>query len=85
MVAVAPVVMPRTALATGACRIVTHANGKVYAKKTADPGGDGAIYIYVDGAQTTWFSTKKKWFYVTSRKNAVVRGYDSELELECSG
>lgn len=84
-VAVAPVAMPRTAQATGACRIVTHSDGRVFAKKTADPGGDGAIYIYVDSVQTTYFSAKGRWFYVTSKKNPVLRGYDSENELECSG
>lgn len=77
--------LPAPAHAAGVCSIVRQTSGKVYAKLVSDPGGDGALYVYVDGVQTTWFSTKKKWFYVTSQKNAVVRGYDSELELECSG
>lgn len=77
--------LPAQVQAAGVCSIVRQASGKVYAKLVSDPGGDGALYVYVDGVQTTWFSTKGKWFYVTSKKNAVVRGYDSGLEMECSG
>lgn len=83
-IAVSPLlIQSQPAKAAGACVIYRNIRGKVFAKKIADPGGDGAIYMYVDGVQVTWFSTSNQWFYVTAKKKAVVTGYDSGLEKEC--
>jgi len=83
-IAVAPLlIQPQAVKAAGACVIYRNIKGKVFAKKIADPDGDGAIYMYVDGVQVTWFSTSNQWFYVTGKKKAVVTGYDSGLEKEC--
>lgn len=82
--AVMVAVAVQAATAQAICTIWTKSNGKTYAILYKDPGGDGALYVYVDGAQTTYFSSKNRTFYVTSKKNAVVRGYNSKLEWQCS-
>jgi hypothetical protein len=75
---------PLTATAGATCSTWTSRSGAVYVTLHANPGGDGALYVYVDGVQTTWFSTRKRRFYVTGKRGAVVRGYSSELVLLCS-
>ena len=83
-IAVAPLLtQAQPVKAAGSCVIFRNIKGKVFAKKVADPGGDGAIYMYVDGVQVTWFSVSNQWYYVTGKKRAVVTGYDSGLEKEC--
>jgi hypothetical protein len=83
-VAVAPLLtQPQPVKAAGACVIFRNIKGSVFAKKVANPGEDGAIYMYVDGVQVTWFSESNRWFYVTRRRGVSVVGYDSGLEKEC--
>lgn len=69
--------------AASACSFWVDGSGATWVTLYADPGGDGAIYVYVDGAQKLWLSTKNRRFYVTNAKNAVVRAYNSQLEWAC--
>lgn len=73
-----------TAAAAPTCQFWTSARGKLYARLNADPGGDGAVYIYVDGEQATYFSAQGRWFYVPWQKGQTARGYNSQLVMQCS-
>lgn len=73
-----------TAYAAPTCQFWTSASGKLYARLNADPGGDGAVYVYVDGEQVTWFSTQGRWFYVPWQSGQTARGYNSEYAMQCS-
>lgn len=70
--------------ASAVCSFWTNSRGATYVTLHADPGGDGALYVYVDGVQTTWLSTQGRRFYVTSEAGAVVRGYSSDRRFLCS-
>lgn len=70
---------------SGVCSIVPGSRGRTFAKLHEHPGGDGALYVYIDGELITWFSAQGRWFYVTSKADVAVYGYDSAGNLLCGG
>lgn len=66
------------------CQFWRSGKGVLYIRLNSDPGGDGAVYVYVNGEQVTYTSAKGRWFYVPSERGDTVRGYNSQYEMQCS-
>ena len=74
---------PLSAVASGICSFWTDANGATWGILYENPGGDGAIYAYVDGVKATHYSGLNQRFKVTSKRGAKVTGYNSKLIFKC--
>ena len=71
------------AKAAGSCIVVERSNG-MFMKLLSDPGGDGAIYAFIDGTLVTWTDKKGTLRYITADKTVAIYVYDADRELECS-
>jgi hypothetical protein len=72
------------AKAAGVCIVVERRNG-MFMKLLSDPGGDGAIYAFIDGSLITWTDKQGTLRYITADKTVPIYVYDADGELECSG
>ena len=68
---------------TDICSFWISATGRVFAELHKDPGGDGALYLWVNDSVQTWFTRKGRWFYVSGTDVDVIGRNSADQEV-CS-